>query len=391
MINSKIFGVYGSEFVFGGILLLCIFLSYFGARNMTVEQYGPISDLLNTSITIVCLAFAWLMIRHSEGLRTRKLWAFTLLVFGFYAALLIFRVAWFVGVPKQGVVRLKNWELVGGNFLSWLLLTYPAEILRPGWLNIRRSLLQGLPVLIAYALDVLLDVDLRILLALYPILLLGFLVSHIAKYRKTCEENFSSMENIDAQWIVRYIIMYVLFNAFFFILCFSPTIQISFTQQWLLLMMLVYSSEQILFRPDPWKKMQRHEMEENADEIEEMPMEDPNEQTTVDYRELLDRWMATEKPYRNPDFHLLDMRKVVPMNRTYLSQLIHSLYGCNFYQFVTSYRINEAKRLMKECPDMQLQEIAEECGFSSPTVFSRIFARETGMTPREWSVKIDNL
>ena len=112
MKNSKIFGVYGSEFVFGGILLLLLFLSYFGARSMTVEQYGPISDLLNTSITIVCLAFAWLMIRHSEGLRTRKLWAFTLFVFGFYAALLIFRVAWFVGVPKQGVVRLQNWDFL---------------------------------------------------------------------------------------------------------------------------------------------------------------------------------------------------------------------------------------------------------------------------------------
>ena len=144
MKNNKIFGVYGSEFVFGGILLLCIFLSYFGARNMTVEQYGPIADLLNGSITIVCIAFAWLMVRHSEGLRTRKMWAFVLLVFAFYAAILMFRVAWFVGVPKQGVVRLQSWEVVSGNFLSWLLLTYPAEILRPGWLNIRRSLLQGL-------------------------------------------------------------------------------------------------------------------------------------------------------------------------------------------------------------------------------------------------------
>ena len=135
MKNSKIFREYGSEFVFGGILLLLLFLSYFGARNMTIEQYGPIADLLNASITIVCIAFAWLMIRHSEGLRTRKMWAFVLLVFSIYAAMLLFRVTWFVDVPKQGVVRLKNWELVGGNFLSWLLLIYPAEILRPGWLN----------------------------------------------------------------------------------------------------------------------------------------------------------------------------------------------------------------------------------------------------------------
>lgn len=72
------------------------------------------------------------------------------------------------------------------------------------------------------------------------------------------------------------------------------------------------------------------------------------------------------------------------MNRTYLSQFINAEYGCNFYQFVTGYRIEEAKRLMREHPQMQLQEVAEQSGFSSPTVFSRIFSREVGMTPRDW-------
>ena len=50
-----------------------------------------------------------------------------------------------------------------------------------------------------------------------------------------------------------------------------------------------------------------------------------------------------------------------------------------------NYRIEEAKRLMKENPDMKLQDVAEKCGFSSPTVFGRTFRRETGMTPKEWS------
>ena len=100
--------------------------------------------------------------------------------------------------------------------------------------------------------------------------------------------------------------------------------------------------------------------------------------------------MRTDKPYLNPDFRLMDLREVLPLNRSYLSALINSAYGCNFYQFVTNYRINEAKQLMSEHPEMQLQEVAERSGFSSPTVFSRIFARETGVTPREWSVKSNN-
>ena len=95
--------------------------------------------------------------------------------------------------------------------------------------------------------------------------------------------------------------------------------------------------------------------------------------------------MQTEKPYLNPDFRLLDTRQVLPLNRTYLSHLINTEYGCNFYQFVTKYRIDEAKRLMREQPNMKIQDVAEQCGFSSPTVFARVFFRETGKTPREWN------
>lgn len=86
----------------------------------------------------------------------------------------------------------------------------------------------------------------------------------------------------------------------------------------------------------------------------------------------------------------MDVREILPLNRTYLGQIINAEYGCNFYQFVTNYRIEEAKRLMRANPEMKLQDIAEQSGFSSPVVFSRIFARETGVSPRDWSEKNGN-
>lgn len=85
-----------------------------------------------------------------------------------------------------------------------------------------------------------------------------------------------------------------------------------------------------------------------------------------------------------------DLRRVLPMNRTYLSQFIKAEFDCTFYQFVTNYRIEEAKRLMRENPDWKVQQIADLCGFSSATVFGRIFARETGLTPTEWLAQFDN-
>ena len=278
----KMFQNYKSEFIFGALLVVGIHASLFCASYLSAEQYELISEVLNGCIATVCLAGAWLMNRHSEGLRVRKIWVSVLIAFAIFATLLLMRVTWFVNSPKQGLVSLQGWEMVAGNFLAWLLLTYLTEVLRPGWLNWKRAFWQGLPVIIAYALDKLLVLDCRILLALYPLVLLVFLVSHIRKYRQWCEENYSSMDNIDVQWIVRYIIMYVLFNGFFFALCFFATIPIAFTQQCLLLLMLIYSTEQILFRPDPWKMIRRHATSNLSDEIEENE-EDAHADTAIQF------------------------------------------------------------------------------------------------------------
>jgi len=154
-----------------------------------------------------------------------------------------------------------------------------------------------------------------------------------------------------------------------------------FTQQWLLFFLLFYSNEQILFRPDPWVEHVRERKEDEPEGEDNGSSLTGNE---TGYRVALEQWMVTEKPYLNKDFRLSDMMQVIPMNRTYLSQFIQTEFGCNFYQYVTKYRIEEAKRFMRANPDMRVQEIAEHCGFSSPTVFGRIFLRETGLTPTEW-------
>ena len=39
---------------------------------------------------------------------------------------------------------------------------------------------------------------------------------------------------------------------------------------------------------------------------------------------------------------------------------------------------------MNENRDMKLNEVSTRSGFSSPTVFTRIFTNFTGIKPREW-------
>lgn len=49
-------------------------------------------------------------------------------------------------------------------------------------------------------------------------------------------------------------------------------------------------------------------------------------------------------------------------------------------------RLERAMDLMRQT-DLSLQQIADACGFSAPSVFSRLFGRRTGLTPTRWREK----
>lgn len=378
---SYVWREYSRELIYGFILLMLAGISTWLGTYIPEKLYlNGITQIMNDCIATVGLSGAWLMLRHSDGMKIRKVWAFTLLAYAIFAVILLMRLTSYVDTPKEGFMSLQGWQMLAGNFLFWLLLLYPTESLRPGWMNLTRGILHGLPVIIAFIVDEVTTIDMRIILALYPVVSLCFLAQHIRKYRLWCEENYSTMDHIDAQWIVRYMIMCLIDGALFFTLCFVGSVSVALTQQWLLLLIIGYSTEQILFRQEP----QFLEIGEEEEEPKNTSTE-----SNAKYKQDLEQWMETEKPYLHPEFRLQDLTQVLPLNRTYLSQFINAEYNCSFYQFVTNYRVEEAKRLMKEQPEMKMQDIAEHCGFSSPTVFARIFARETGMTPSEWSAQID--
>lgn len=369
---------YRSEAAFGIVLMAAVLLSYALAPLIPADIFRKfISPVQNTAVITVTLINTWAMFRHSEGLRIRRIFAWIM------AALTVLFV---VGTcyrfkvnaelrPADGFFSFEGWEMLAGDIIAWLMLAYPSELLCPGWLTWKNALTRLLPVVVLGVIDMLVPWDLRWLLALVPVVWVALLFKHLHDYRRYAEENYGTVEQTDEKWVIRYLVMVLVLGISYTYLCFSDEPTRLFTQQWLMLFVIIYTNDQVIFRAKPWI--------ENAEEEEEE--EEAKTESGAEYREKLEQWMQTEKPYLNPEFRLNDLRQVLPLNRTYLSQLINAEYDCTFYQFVTNYRIDEAKRLMKEKPDLKMQDIAEQCGFSSPVVFSRIFTRETGMTPREWS------
>lgn len=154
-----------------------------------------------------------------------------------------------------------------GDIIAWLFLAYPSELLRPGWLSWKNAITRLLPVIFIGVVDFFVPWDLRWLLAVVPIVWIILLFRHVRSYRKYCEDNFSSMEKTDERWVIRYLLMMLILGASYAVLCFIETPTRLFTQQWLILYILVYTNDQVMFRSKPW--LEKVESTEPSEEVEE--------------------------------------------------------------------------------------------------------------------------
>ena len=68
---------------------------------------------------------------------------------------------------------------------------------------------------------------------------------------------------------------------------------------------------------------------------------------------------------------------------TYFSHLFHEHTGVTFKQYLTTLRIECAKRMLEE-QELPIIDIGYECGFHSPSQFARSFKAATKMTPSSY-------
>lgn len=88
--------------------------------------------------------------------------------------------------------------------------------------------------------------------------------------------------------------------------------------------------------------------------------------------------------YALEQFTINDLALTLGTNRSTLSHYINRCYGMNFSTWVSTMRIEEAKRLIVENPGESLENIASRSGFSSLSYFSKVFSRFEGVAPTVW-------
>jgi len=74
----------------------------------------------------------------------------------------------------------------------------------------------------------------------------------------------------------------------------------------------------------------------------------------------------------------------------YLSQVINEKMKCSFLDFVNGYRVNEAKRMLKDdkYENHTIIALAYEAGFNSKSAFYSAFKKHTGLTPSAFKKQV---
>ena len=258
---------YHSELFFFLVLSALVALSHWLSRFIPENYiFDVVLPVQHGAISSSCLISAWMLFRHSEGMRTRIASAIAMLIWGLADSALILQDYIFQWqVIRIGPDQFDSYELFVGNFLGWLMLVYPTEALRPRWLTWKKAILQLLPMALLVPLDYYFPtIDLRFMITLYPAVLIILLFSHIRAYRIRCEENYSSMDHIDVQWIVRYLSMVLLLGLSYLYDILSDNPGRVVTQNFLFIFIITYSTEQILFRKSPLEELHTETAEENS-------------------------------------------------------------------------------------------------------------------------------
>ncbi|MCF0148043.1 MAG: response regulator [Clostridium sp.] len=88
-----------------------------------------------------------------------------------------------------------------------------------------------------------------------------------------------------------------------------------------------------------------------------------------------------EENYSN-HISLIDVAKHIYLSHEYFSRLFKEEVGENFSTYLTLYRMNKAKELIKGT-DMKISQIAMEVGYANPGYFSKNYKKYMGTSPED--------
>lgn len=97
-----------------------------------------------------------------------------------------------------------------------------------------------------------------------------------------------------------------------------------------------------------------------------------------------------DKNISNQEFDINTLAREMAMGRSSLFAKFKTLTGIGPNEFILNYKLKKAAFMLKNNPNLQINEVADEFGFSSARYFSRCFKLQFNMSPNEYRKKEDD-
>jgi len=210
-----------------------------------------------------------------------------------------------------------------------------------------------------------------------------FSLSTLIRYEKGIKNYCSAVERQNLIWLKIVLFGYLVpciiaeLNSFA-----GNLIPISYNNQ----LLIMYSSFLVFFNILFYKAMFHPYVIFQPDEKPKYFTSNLDNNDINKYSKAIEDYVNSKKPYLNPTLTLGQLSESTGIPEKYISQAINQHWKQNFYTYINSHRIEEAKKLLttKNPQKFTMFGIACDSGFNSKTVFYEAFKRHVGMTPTDF-------
>ena len=216
----------------------------------------------------------------------------------------------------------------------------------------------------------------------------------IKRYTQHIRTNFSDIDKIDLTWLKILVIGFLAIRFWAVLVAAMIILSISFGIStnfeimglagnyitFLLVSVLIFFG---LGHSSVFEGLELRSPQEAETPKDEQEPEGQKDKIKPEMIEQLTHYMAHEKPYLTPALTLEKLASQLRLQPRLLSNIINRHFDCNFFEFINSYRVEEAKRMLadKQHADKTMLDIMLDVGFNSKATFNTLFKKKSGMTP----------
>jgi AraC-like DNA-binding protein len=224
----------------------------------------------------------------------------------------------------------------------------------------------------------------------------------IKRYTQHIRTNFSDIDKIDLTWLKILVIGFLAIRfwavlvAAMIILAISFGISTNFEIMGLIGNYTTFFMVSVLIFFGLGHSSVFEGLEQRQTPNEEPAKDEPEqakEKITPELIAQITQYMETEKPYLTPALTLEKLAIQMRIPARLLSNIINRHFNCHFFEFINSYRIDEAKHMLsnQNQSDKTVLDIMLDVGFNSKATFNTLFKKKVGMTPSEYRKSVNTL